>query len=385
MPEHGGATAAAPALGDVVASADTLRSAVRDFLAAERRAGGFEPRCDSWLVGFDRAFSRRLAAAGFVGITLPTLHGGAGLSPLHRFVVIEELLAAGAPVAAHWFAERQIGPALVKHGTRAQQEEWIPRIVRGEASFAVGLSEPGAGSDLAAVRTSATKVDGGWTVQGTKLWSSNAHHADAIVALTRTEAAERKHQGLTQLIVRLPDPTVAVNPIISLDGGHHFNEVVFDRTFVPDDMVLGVVGQGWSQVVSELAFERSGPERYLSTMPLLQQLVSELPDAAVEAEEELGALLAELATLREMSLDVARAMGEQGGPDPVAASVVKDLGTRFEIETVAVAERLARLVETPSPVLRRLLATARLQSPGFTLRGGTVEILRGIIAKGLVR
>jgi len=378
-------TTATPATEDVFASATTLRAAVRTFLAAERDAGGFEPRCDSWLIGFDRGFSQRLAAAGFVAITLPTTHGGAGLSPLHRFVVIEELLAAGAPIAAHWFAERQIGPALVKHGTAAQQDEWLPRIVRGEASFAIGLSEPGAGSDLAAVRTRATKVDGGWTLEGTKLWSSNAHRADAIVVLARTAVAERKHQGLSQLVVRLPDPSVAVSPIVSLDGDHHFNEVVFDRTFVSDDMVLGEVGQGWKQVVSELAFERSGPERYLSTMPLLQQLVRELPAGDAEAEESIGALLAEFATLRELSLDVARAMGEAGGPDPVAASVVKDLGTRFEVDTVAVAERLARRVDDPSPALRRLLVAARLQSPGFTLRGGTVEILRGIIAKELVR
>lgn len=376
-----------PAGGEHAATPEALerlRLRARRFVEEELAAGRFEPRCDSWLIGFDREFSRRLAGQGMVGMTIPARFGGAGLTALHRFVVIEELLAAGAPLAAHWFAERQVGPAMLRYGSEAMQREWLPRIVRGEACFAIGLSEPDAGSDLAAVRTRAEPVPGGFRLRGTKLWSSNAHRCDAIVVLARTSDEDRKHAGLTQLVVRLPDPTVRVSPIESLDGRHHFNEVTFEDTLVGADAVLGTVGAGWRQVVGELAFERSGPERYLSTMPLLRAVVAEAGDRHGH-DRDLAGLLSRISTLRHMSERVARSMSGGGAPDPVAAAIVKDLGTRLEVETVELAHRLARAVDTPSPRLTRLLREARVQAPGFTIRGGASEILRTIVAKELVR
>ncbi|MEV4102688.1 acyl-CoA dehydrogenase family protein [Nonomuraea sp. NPDC049649] len=363
---------------------EQLRLRTRRFIDEELAAGHFEPQCDSWLIGFDREFSRRLAAQGMVGMTLPERFGGAGLTALHRFVVIEELLAAGAPLAAHWFAERQVGPAMMRYGSEDMQKEWLPRIARGEVCFAIGLSEPDAGSDLAAVRTRAEPVEGGFRLHGTKIWSSNAHRCDAIVVLARTSDEGRKHAGLTQLVVRLPDPTVTVSPIQSIDGQHHFNEVVFEDTLVGKNDVLGTVGAGWRQVVGELAFERSGPERYLSTMPLLRAVVAKT-NGRHDLDRAVADLLSHISTLRHMSEQVARSMSDGSAPDPVAASVVKDLGTRLEVETVDLAHRLARAVDTPSPRLTRLLREARVQAPGFTIRGGASEILRAIIAKELVR
>ena len=372
-----------PPARPLAADRDELRAQVRAFLAAERAAGGFAPRSDAWMTGFDPAFTRRLAAHGWVGMTLPTRYGGLGASALDRVVVVEELLAAGAPVAAHWFAERQIGPAILKHGTDGQRERWLPRIAAGDAYFAIGLSEPDAGSDLASVRTAAARVDGGWSLTGTKVWSSGAHRAHAMVVLARSAAGSTRHQGLTQFIVELPDPGVTINPIVSISGEHHVNEVVFDAVFVPDGNVLGTVDGAWAQVVAELAFERSGPERYLSTMPLLDELAAAADAADPRAAEELGGLVASIAALRAMSLGVAEAL-ERGEPPVVAAAMVKDLGTIAEQESVAVAARaLSGLAGAERARVEARLDEAQIQSPTFTLRGGTNEVLRGIVAKEL--
>ncbi|MGX7677468.1 acyl-CoA dehydrogenase family protein [Jatrophihabitans sp. DSM 45814] len=366
-------------------SATGLRAEVCAFISEELADGHFTASCDSWMTGFDPEFSQRLAGRGWVGMTLPREYGGAGATSLERFVVVEQLLAAGAPVAAHWFAERQIGPALVRHGTAAQKQNWLPRITAGTAYFAVGLSEPDAGSDLAAVRTRASRVDGGWLLQGTKLWSSGAHRAHAIVVLARTSRGERRTDGLSQFIVELPDPAVLISPIRSISGEHHFNEVVFDDVLVPDEMVLGEIDNGWSQVTTELAFERGGPERLLSTMPLLSELCRAADGADPGLIEDIGALLTDLVTLREMSAGVARDL--QDGPAPVVkAALVKDLGTQFEQASVHVARRAAELLPAANSLTyRRLLDEALLQSPNFTLRGGTNEILRGIVSREVRR
>ncbi len=174
-------------------------------------------------------------------------------------------------MAAHWIADRQIVPSLLKYGTEAQKRHFLPRIVRGECFFGIGMSEPDSGSDLASVRTKAERTDGGWALSGTKVWTSGAHLAHAFIALARTAPVDpsNRHAGLSQFLVDLHGPGIEVRPIISMNGAHHFNEVIFDNAFVPDDMVFGEIGDGWKQVTSELSFERSGPERFLSTFGLL--------------------------------------------------------------------------------------------------------------------
>ena len=257
-----------------------LRARVREFIAGELAAGRFTPACDSWHAGWDEDFSRRLGARGWLGMTIPVAYGGQGRSALARYVVTEELLAAGAPVAAHWVADRQTAPALLRYGTERQKERYLPGIARGECYVALGLSEPDAGSDLAGVRTRAAKVPGGWELTGTKVWTTGGHHAHVITVLARSGPPDGRNRraGLSQFIVNLPDPSVRVRPIRLLSGEHHFNEVVLDGVFIPDDMVLGEPGEGWRQVTAELAFERSGPERFLSTFPLLDCLVRQLAE-----------------------------------------------------------------------------------------------------------
>src|SRR5207253_2515473 len=221
-------------------------------------------------VGVDREFSKKMGARGWIAMTWPKRYGGHEKSALERYVVLEEMLAAGAPVSAHWIADRQSGPLLLRFGTEAQRQKFLPAIARGELSFAIGMSEPDSGSDLGSLRTRAERIAGGYKVNGTKIWTSNAHLADYMIATFRTHHdPAKKHEGLTQFLVDTKLSGITMSPIIDLAGAHHFNMVVFEDVFVPEDMRVGEEGAGWKQVTTELAFERSGPERYLSSFALL--------------------------------------------------------------------------------------------------------------------
>ena len=365
-------------------STAALRAHVRAFLAEQLAAGTYTPSVDAWLSGWDEDFTAALARRGWLGMTAPVEYGGHGRSHLERFAVTEELLAAGAPVAAHWIADRQIVPSLLKYGTEAQRREFIPRIVRGECFFGIGMSEPDSGSDLASVRTRAERVDGGWSVTGTKVWTSGAHHAHAFIVLARTTAVdpEHRHAGLSQFIVDLRGPGVDVRPIVSMNGAHHFNEVILDGAFVPDTMVFGEIGQGWRQVTSELAFERSGPERFLSTFMLLATSAEAMSAQGLARDAGIGRLLARIAGLHQMSSAVAGALERRDSAD-VAAAVVKVLGTTTEADIADFADLLDDAERETDRQLRGLVAAAVDQRPGFTLRGGTNEVMRGVIARGL--
>jgi alkylation response protein AidB-like acyl-CoA dehydrogenase len=369
-----------------------LRSAIRGFLAADRERFGWQPAVDCWLSRWDTDFSARLADAGFVGLTIPAEYGGRaptdGAGYLHRYVVTEELLAQGAPVGAHWIADRQVAPALLAYGTEEQRRRLLPQIAAGRLYSAIGMSEHGAGSDLAAVATKATRTDGGWVLNGTKVWTSGAHLAHQAVVLARTSPRdpEHRHAGFSQFIVPLDVPGVTISPIILMDGEHHFNEVQFDDVALSDADVLGDIGDGWHQVTAELGFERSGPERILSTATMLFDVIRSLArqgGADDGTAAEVGDLMARMISLRQMSVSVARALTD--GRDAAArAAMVKDLGTRFEQESVDVAADLIDGVEDPARA-RAMLATARVHAPLFTLRGGTNEVLRGVVAKSRER
>ncbi|GAA0997220.1 acyl-CoA dehydrogenase family protein [Acrocarpospora macrocephala] len=360
------------------AAAEELRARVRAFAEREMASSGADAHCDAWMTSYSAEFSRALGARGWAGMTIPAEYGGPGRTSMERYVVIEELLAAGAPVALHWFADRQVGPALLRHGSPAQRRRYLPGIARGECYFAIGMSEPDSGSDLAAVRTRARRDGGGWRLEGAKTWSSHAHLAHHMLVLARTDPAEDRRAGLSQFLVDLRLDGVQIRPITTQDGRRHFNEVVFDGVRLDDGCLLGTRGQGWSQVMAELALERSGPERFLSTMPLLRCLLRR-----TEARpKELGVLLAELRSIRAMSQSVAEALG-RGETPTVAAAVVKDLGTRFEGKVVELARDLLPVVPdlASGDEYARLLAEAVVHSPDRTLRGGTNEILRGIVAR----
>ncbi len=365
---------------------EQLRQEVRAFLREAQAAGEFEPQCDAWIAGYSPKFSQELGERGWLGVTWPRQYGGQGRPALDRFVISEELLAAGTPVAAHWIADRQTGPLLLRYGTEEQRQRFLPAIARGECYFAIGMSEPDAGSDLASIRSSAEKVSGGWRLNGRKVWTSWAHRFHYMITLVRTlPQADNRHAGMSQLLIDLSAPGVSTTPIISIDGEHHFNEVIFDNLFVPDEMVIGDVGQGWQQVMGELAYERSGPERFLSTFPVLLAFLRRLgPAPDRPSQVAVGQLVARLWTLRRMSLAVAYLLDQDAMPD-VESALVKDLGTRYE-QDVAEVIRLLTPVQPSlhsSDPLEIYLAQALLRGPSFTLRGGTNEILRGIVARRL--
>jgi alkylation response protein AidB-like acyl-CoA dehydrogenase len=373
-------------LADLPAETETLRREVRAFLSETLPGYSASKRAASW-GGYDAAFSRKLGERGWIGMTWPKTYGGHEQSALERYVVLEEMLAAGAPVSAHWIADRQSGPLMLRFGTEAQRRQFLPKIARGECFFSIGMSEPDSGSDLASVRTRAERHGNGWRVNGTKLWTSNAHLNHYMIALLRTRPndAGSKHAGLTQFIVDLKSEGLTIRPITDLSGRKHFNEIVFRDVFVPDEMRIGNEGDGWRQVSSELAFERSGPERYLSAIALLLELVRIAGKSPSErAAAEIGRLVAHLATLRRMSIALAHML--DAGEDPATeAALVKDLGTTYEQEIPEIAQRLLDIEpsETSADEYARTLAYLMQFVPSFSLRGGTREVLRGIIARGL--
>lgn len=366
---------------------EALRPLARSLAREAVASLGVPERARSWS-GFDAAFSRRLGAAGLLGLTMPRRYGGGERSAFARFVVVEELLAVGAPVAAHWVGDRQSAPLILKFGSEAQRGFFLPRICAGEIVFCIGMSEPGSGSDLASVRTRADKTATGWRVNGQKVWTTHAMRADYMIALLRTSGTpEDRHKGLSQLVIDLKTPGITVRPIRDLNGDEHFAEVFFEDVELADDALVGAEGQGWEQVMAELAFERSGPERIYASVVLLDAWLTHL--RAVGRDDParhalVGGMLARMGALRAMSLACTARLA--AGESPVAeASLVKDLGTSFEQDVPRlVADDLASHPDEPcDPQLWRALVHTGQIAPSFSLRGGTREILRGIIARGL--
>jgi alkylation response protein AidB-like acyl-CoA dehydrogenase len=366
-----------------------LREKVRQFIKQHLKDVPASVRARSWM-GFDTAFSKEMARAGWVGLTLPKQYGGAGLDPYTRFVIVEEMLSQGAPVAAHWIADRQSGPLINRFGTDAQKEFYLPKICKAEVFFCIGMSEPQSGSDLASVKTKAVKNSEGWLLNGQKVWTTNAHQSKYMIALVRTSgSSEDRNKGLSQLIVDLTAPGITVRQIRDLTGDAHFNEVFFENVQLSDDALIGQEGAGWEQVNAELAFERSGPERIYSSIVLLDTWLAYLRTLPAEQINTstvrlIGKILSQLANLRAMSVATTAQLAE--GKSPILeAALFKDMGTLFEQELIgwisdAIGSEEASGVD--DELLRTLAYTLQV-APTYSLRGGTREILRGMIARGL--
>lgn len=224
----------------LTASEQALREEVRCFLDARLSRDGYlptlgEPACDP-------AFSRELAARGWVGMALPAAYGGGGRTAVERLVVAEELLARAAPVTYHWTADRQSGPSIAAHGTEEQKRFFLPRIAAAELCFAIGMSEPDSGSDLASLRTTARSSGDGWLINASKIWTSLAHVCDYILVLVRT--SDEKHGALTQFIVPRETPGLSISTIPFIDGSRNFCVLTFEDAYVPDTLRLGPVGNG---------------------------------------------------------------------------------------------------------------------------------------------
>lgn len=372
--------------GELPPEAEAFRHEVREFLAEAMETVSVDQRARNW-TAWNPEFSKKLGAKGWIGITWPKEYGGSERSFLERYVLLEELLAAGAPVGFHWIADRQSGPLILRFGTEEQRQKILPGITRGEVGFGIGMSEPNSGSDLASVRTKATKVDGGYLINGSKIWTSGAHIANYLVALFRTSSsADDRHEGLTQFIVDMKNTDgIDVRPIHNMTGDHDFNQVFFEDAFIPESMRVGEEGDGWMQVTTELAFERSGPERYLSSFPLVKEMVREAGQDPTERQAiGVGRMVARASTFREMSLSVS-GMLEAGKNPNLEAAVMKELGVGWEQKIPSMAHDLfgtsPRLGGASDYETTQAYITQANVS--FSLRGGTREIVRGIIARGL--
>lgn len=365
-----------------------LRDAVRAFLEEGLGAGRWRPVDDPWIVGFDRGFSRALGARGWIGMTWPRRYGGAEASYLDRLIVAEELLRAGAPVAAHWFGDRQIGPALLAYGSDEQREAMLPRIVRGEVVFCIGMSEPGAGSDLAGLRTRAVEDGGGWLVSGHKIWTSYAHQADYCYLVARTDPAAPKHRGLSEFLVDMRLAGITVRPVVDATGEHHFNEVFFEGVRVPRAALVGVKNRGWTQIASQLDYERSGIERLLSNWRVLRDVCALARERRLDRDpvwrDRLTRVRVRIEIGRWMIYRVAWKLSRGVVPN-LEAAATKAFATETEQEAAEAAAAVLGLHSTlvagsPAAVLAGRVARAALYAPAYTIQGGTSEILRNIIA-----
>ena len=249
------------------------------------------------------------------------------------------------------------------------------------------MSEPDSGSDLASVKTKATKINDGWNLEGRKIWSTGAHLSNYMIVLARTSPAlkDNRHEGLSQFLVDLSLPNISINGIEDMTGQKHFNETLFDNVILKKDALLGEEGKGWSQVVGELAIERSGPERFLSHFTLLDAFIGEFRNVLLKSGSNLiGKIIAELQTLRRMSFSVASMLQNSQSPETQAA-FVKELGNKFEktmVESLRELSDIIPLHQWPS-LLQNLFEDATLRIPSNSLRGGTTEIMKGIIARQL--
>jgi alkylation response protein AidB-like acyl-CoA dehydrogenase len=364
-----------------------LRLEVRNFITKSINDRDFFPTADAWVFSASPDFSKKIGTMGWLGMSFPKKYGGHERTALERYIVTEELLASGAPVAAHWIADRQSGSQILRFGTEEQKNLIIPKITSGECFFAIGMSEPNSGSDLASVKTKATKTNDGWKLEGRKIWSTGAHIAHYMIVLARTSPAskENRHEGLSQFLVDLSLPNIKIKGIEDMTGQRHFNETLFDNVILSKESLLGEEGKGWSQVVGELALERSGPERFLSHFTLLEKFIGEFRISLLKSGSSLvGKLIAELQTLRRMSFSVA-SMLQNGNSPETQAAFVKELGNRFEkmmIESLREISNIIPLYEWPTS-LQNLFEDATLRIPSNSLRGGTTEIMKGIIARQL--
>jgi hypothetical protein len=366
--------------------AEAIRPKIREFMQEELPKFGDRYRGRTWS-GYNSEFSRKMGEAGYLGMVWPKKYGGHERTALERYVVLEETLAADAPTGAHWIGDRQSGPLLLKFGTEEQRLNYLPRVARGEIFFCIGMSEPDSGSDLASVRTKAEKVDGGYVVNGRKVWTSNASNCDYMIGLFRTATDENdRHKGLTQFIVDLKNSAgISIQPIPDLTRSSHFNEVTFSDVFVPDSALVGKLGNGWSQVSAELVYERSGPERILSSYALIKGLVDRVgPNPDRLQRIAIGKLVSQLVTLRRMSISIA-GMLQEGSNPLLEASVVKDQGALFEQSIPHIVRGIVEIepMVDSGDGFAELLAFLTQITPSFSMRGGTREILRGIIARGL--
>lgn len=368
---------------------EELRHQVREFLASDPAIGAGAYHEDGWIAGFDPEFSKRLGARGWIGLTWPTRYGGSERSYLDRLILTEELLLAGAPVAAHWFGDRQIGPALLAHGTDEQKDELLPRIARGEVAFCAGMSEPNAGSDLAALSTRAV-VDGDeFVITGQKIWTSFASEAHYCYLVARTDPESQRHKGISEILVPMDATGITVRPIRDMVGEDHFGEVFFDEVRVPRRWLIGTLDRGFYQIMEQLDFERSGIERLFSNYPLWRDARRYAKQRGLSSDPVLRQKMADI----EIGFRAGRALVYQVAAVLSAGRVPNHEAAVAKTYCTSLEQRVADLVAQilgpasqlalgdPAAPLGGRAARTLLYAPAYTIQGGTNNVLRNIISQ----
>ncbi len=372
---------------------DKFRQEVRDFLEEEVRQGTFKPSCDAWIIGYSPEFTKKVAAKGWIGLNWPKEHGGQGRSYIDRLILTEEMLRYGAPAACHWFADRQIGGAILHYGTDEQKKEILPKIVRGEAYVGLGMSEPEAGSDLASLQMRAVEGGDDFVINGQKVWTSGAHYMNYIYLVARTDPEAPKHRGISEFIVETNLPGVTVRPLTDITGGQHFNEVFFDGVHVPQKYLIGEKNKGFYQILNQLDYERSGMERLMANYPLFEAIIQFTKESKHNGKplsqdprirDKLAQLKIEFEVGRLHIYRVAMVMDEGRAPNWESA-MSKAYCTAFEQHLASTAIEILGLYGQLSPEskwvpLQGMAYDSYLSSKGYSLQAGTSEILKNILA-----
>jgi alkylation response protein AidB-like acyl-CoA dehydrogenase len=334
-----------------------------------------EIREDGWIVGFDKEFSRALGHRGWLGMTWPITEGGHGRSVLERFVVTEALIGNGAPIAASYFGDRQVGPMLLAHGTVEQRRRYIPGLVAGADTWCIGMSESDSGSDLASLLTRASLTADGYAINGAKVWTSSAADADYCYLVARTDPEAPPHLGLSEFIVDMNLPGISVDGIRDMTGGTHFYQVRFENVRVGWDSLVGTLGASWTQLMRQLEFERGGIDRLISNRALFDYVLAHIDRPEPEIRRRIGKIAAGYASGRMMVL---RELLDRSRKSH--STVTKLYCTRLEQEVASLAVDVFGCAALTDYRLWRSLAYA----PAYTIQGGTNNILKNIVGERLL-
>lgn len=327
---------------------------------------------DSWINGYSKEFSKRLAEEGWIGMTWPVEHGGGGQSNLARIIMGEAMISAGAPIAASWFADRQMGPALFTYGTEDQQAEFLPGMLSGETTWCIGMSEPDAGSDLAGLKTSAVRDGDVFVVNGQKIWTSFAADADYCYLICRTSSDGPTHKGVSELIVPMNLPGIEVRPITDMTTNRHFCEVYFDDVRVPAENLVGVEGNAFKQTMAQLEHERGGIDRLVSNKPLYDRAVA----AADTSDPRIRQEIARLETGYRLGRVLVYREALKQAPAGFSAAT-KCFCTEHQQHVADFAASVLGMEAVADDYFNRAIA----YGPAYTIMGGTSDIMRNILGE----
>jgi len=327
---------------------------------------------DSWINGFSKEFAVEMAAHGWIGMTWPTEHGGGGRPDIERLIVGEELIAAGAPIAAMWFADRQMGPTLINYGTADQQAEFLPDMLAGRSTWCIGMSEPDSGSDLASLTTTAVRDGDDFVINGQKIWTSFGESADYCYLICRTDSSGPPHRGISEVIVPMDTPGIEVRPITDMTTNRHFCEMWFSDVRVPIANLVGVEGNAFKQTMAQLEHERGGIDRLVSNKALYDIAAARADTSDPRVRQEMARI--------ETGYTLGRIL--------VTREVLRQAPAGFSAATKCFCTEHEQLVAQfvcrslgPDALLWDDIGRGLAYDPAYTIMGGTSNIMRNILGE----